>query len=167
MTTGNRWRPAYVALGSNLDDPDARIVEAFGHLCRLPGCRLIAQSRCWRSTPLGPVEQPPFVNAVAGLLTVLSPADLLGSLQDIEATMGRARPIVRWGPRRIDLDLLLLGSEQLVGPGLTLPHPGLPVRDFVLYPLADIAPELWVPGLGRVRHLAAGVDNRGLVALGG
>lgn len=166
MTTGDRWRPAYVALGSNLDHPEARIAEAFGQLDRLPACRLVTRSRCFSSTPLGPVEQPSFVNAVAGLLTRLGPHELLQALKDIEAGMGRQQPVVRWGPRRIDLDLLLLGSEHLEHPTLTLPHPGLPVRDFVLYPLAEVAPELWVPGVGRVKHLAAGVENRGLMALG-
>jgi len=166
VTTRDRWRPAYVALGSNLDDPAARVAEAFGHLGRLPGCRLAGQSRCWSSTPLGPVEQPSFVNAVAGLLTQQGPLELLQALKAIEVHMGRQQPVIRWGPRRIDLDLLLLGSEQLATPDLTLPHPGLPVRDFVLYPLSELAPELWVPGLGRVKHLAAGVENRGLMALG-
>lgn len=166
MTRPERWRPAYVALGSNLDDPEARVVEAFGRLGSLEGCLLLGKSRCWRSIPLGPVAQPPFVNAVAGLLTVVSPWELLHALKEIESTMGRQQPVQRWGPRRIDLDLLMLGAQQLQEPELTLPHPGLPVRDFVLYPLAELAPELWVPGLGRVVHLAAGVENRGLVALG-
>lgn len=166
MTTSGRWRPAYVALGSNLDDPEARVGEAFGRLHDLEGCRMVCRSRRWRSTPLGPVEQPPFVNAVAGLLTVLSPRDMLAALKDIERAMGRQQPVLHWGPRRIDLDLLVVGSEQLAEPELVLPHPGLPARDFVLYPLLELAPELWVPGFGRVKDLAAGVNDRGLVALG-
>ena len=146
-----RWRPAYVALGSNLDDPPARIRSALERLRGLPDTRLVASSSLWSSRPLGPQDQPDYVNAVAGLLTRLPPAVLLDELKAIEKGMGRARPAERWGPRVIDLDLLAYGTETVSRPGLTIPHPGVQERDFVLYPLAEIAPELWIPGAGRVR----------------
>lgn len=160
-----RWRPAYVALGSNLADPAAQVAAALGSLRGIPGTRLIARSRLWASRPLGPQDQPDFVNAVAGLLTQLDARELLGELQALERAMGRTGPVVRWGPRSIDLDLLAMGSDELSEPALRLPHPGVHERDFVLYPLAELAPELWIPGRGRVEALARRVANRGIVAL--
>ena len=162
----NPWRPAYVGLGSNLGQPATQLREAIDRLARLPDTRLIATSRLWSSPPLGPPGQPDYVNAVAGLLTRREPRDLFGELQAIEQAMGRSRPPVRWGPRLIDLDLLAFGSETLDEPGLTVPHPGLHQRDFVLYPLAEIAPQLWIPGKGRVSTLAGEVEDRGSRALG-
>jgi 2-amino-4-hydroxy-6-hydroxymethyldihydropteridine diphosphokinase len=159
------WTPAYVAIGANLDDPAARVREAFEKLAELPRTRLIARSRLYRSVPLGPQDQPEFVNAAAGLLTQLSAAELLTDLKSLERVLGRATPIVRWGPRRIDFDLSVFGSERIQSETLTVPHPGVPVRNFVLYPLLDIAPELAVPGHGRIRELAAGVSAEGLSAL--
>ena len=153
--TATRWVPAYVALGSNLDDPSAQVLGAFAALAELRGSRLVARSSLYRSPPLGPVAQPDFVNAVAGLLTTLSPAELLAELKHLEEQLGRAQPVVHWGPRRIDLDLLVHGSHRVTEPGLTVPHPGLAERAFVLGPLAEIAPDLEVPGVGRVRTLAA------------
>ena len=160
-----RWRPAYVALGSNLADPAAQVAAALGSLRGIPGTRLIARSRLWASRPLGPQDQPDFVNAVAGLLTQLGARELLGELQALERAMGRTGPVVRWGPRSIDLDLLAMGSDELSEPALRLPHPGVHERDFVLYPLAELAPELWIPGRGRVEALARRVANRGIVPL--
>jgi len=160
-----RWRPAYVALGSNLADPAAQVAAALGRLRGIPGTRLIARSRLWASRPLGPQDQPDFVNAVAGLLTQLGARELLGELQALERAMGRTSPVVRWGPRSIDLDLLAMGSDELFEPALRLPHPGVHERDFVLYPLAELAPELWIPGRGRVEALARRVANRGIVPL--
>ena len=160
-----RWRPAYVALGSNLADPAAQVTVALGRLSDVPETRLIARSRLWASRPLGPPDQPDFVNAVAGLLTQLDARELLGELQALERAMGRTDPVVRWGPRSIDLDLLALGSDELSEPALCLPHPGVHERDFVLYPLAELAPELWIPGRGRVEALALRVANRGTVPL--
>jgi len=160
-----RWRPAYVALGSNLADPAAQVAAALGRLPGIPGTRLIARSRLWASRPLGPQDQPDFVNAVAGLLTQLDARELLGQLQALERAMGRTGPVVRWGPRSIDLDLLAMGSDELSEPAICLPHPGVHERDFVLYPLAELAPELWIPGRGRVEALARRVANRGIVAL--
>ena len=160
-----RWRPAYVALGSNLADPAAQVTAALGRLAGIPRTRLIAHSRLWASRPLGPQDQPDFVNAAAGLLTQLDPKELLQELQGIERAMGRSDPVTRWGPRSIDLDLLALGKEELDEPGLCLPHPGVHERDFVLYPLAELAAEFWIPGRGRVQALARRVTNRGIVPL--
>jgi len=160
-----RWVPAYVALGSNLDDPVAQIARAMDALGELPDTRLVLRSSLYRSRPFGPVEQPDFVNAVAGLLTALEPARLLQCLQATEARLGRERPVVRWGPRRIDLDLLVHGGTRIAQPELTVPHPGIAERAFVLVPLAEIAPDLLVPGAGSVRDLLARVDSSGVERL--
>lgn len=162
---GHRLLPAYVGLGSNLDDPRAQVERAIAELDRLPGTRCVLRSSLYRSRPLGPVPQPDFVNAAAGLLTQLDPTALLGELKALETRLGRERPVVRWGPRRIDLDLLVHGSARLDGPGLQVPHPGVAVRAFVLAPLAEIAPDLEVPGVGRVRALLEKVDSSDLERL--
>jgi 2-amino-4-hydroxy-6-hydroxymethyldihydropteridine diphosphokinase len=160
--TGKRWVPAYVALGSNLDDPTVQVGRAFAALAQLRDSRRVACSSLYRSRPLGPVEQPDFVNAVAGLLTRLGPAELLAELKAIEERLGRERPVVRWGPRRIDLDLLVHGTARIDEAGLRVPHPGIVERNFVLVPLAEIAPDLEVPGLGRVSALLGRLDATGL-----
>jgi 2-amino-4-hydroxy-6-hydroxymethyldihydropteridine diphosphokinase len=159
------WVPAYVALGSNLDDPRHQVDRAFVALNRLRECRLVARSALYRSPPLGAVRQPDFVNAVAGLLTMLAPVELLARLHAVEDELGRVRPAVRWGPRRIDLDLLVHGTARIDEPDLQLPHPGIAERAFVLAPLADIAPDLEVPGVGRVRALLAQVDGSQLLRM--
>lgn len=157
-----RWIPAYVALGSNLDDPRSQVERAFEALAQLPRSRLVARSALYRSPPLGPVEQPDFVNAAAGLLTQLDAAELLRELKALETALGRAVPVERWGPRRIDLDLLVHGTTQVQQPDLHVPHPGIAERTFVLAPLCDISPSLTVPGVGRVSSLLAGLDASGL-----
>ena len=146
---------AYVGLGSNMERPAAQIGRAFDELAELPDTRLKARSPLYRSPPMGPQDQPEFINAVAALDTVLAPHDLLQALLAIEMRHGRRRDGTRWGPRTLDLDLLLYGDAVLDTPGLILPHPGLHERAFVLYPLADIAPELSVPGFGSVQALLA------------
>lgn len=160
-----RWSPAYVAVGSNLNDPRSRVEEAFERLGRLRETRLVVRSPLYRSRPMGPQDQPDFVNAVAGLVTSLAARELLAELQAIEQAMGRVPPAVRWGPRVIDLDLLVHGSTTSTEPGLSLPHPGIHERNFVLYPLAAIAPELHIPGHGRVADLARNVGAAGLEQL--
>jgi len=157
-----RLIPAYVAVGSNLDDPRAQVERAFEGLETLRETYSVLRSSLFASRPIGPVEQPDFVNAVAGLLTALDPMDLLGELQALETRLGRHRPAVRWGPRRIDLDLLVHGTSQVDAPELKLPHPGIAERAFVLEPLAEIAPDLDIPGAGRVRALLRAVDRTGL-----
>lgn len=156
------WWPAYVGLGSNLDDPSAQLERAFAALGQLPESRLVLRSPWYRTAPFGPVAQPHFLNAVAGLLTRLGPEALLQELRALELQQGRAPARERWGPRRIDLDLLVHGRETRAAAALTLPHPGIPQRNFVLYPLRDLAPDLDVPGLGSVRALAARVAATGI-----
>ena len=159
------WMPAYVALGSNLDDPVQQVMAAFERLACLCDCRLVLRSPLFRSAPLGPQDQPDFINAAAGLLTTLEPLALLQALKALELAMGRSQAVVRWGPRRIDLDLLVHGNASVASEALRLPHPGVPVRNFVLYPLCAIAADLWVPGLGTVRELTARVSAQGLQRL--
>jgi 2-amino-4-hydroxy-6-hydroxymethyldihydropteridine diphosphokinase len=156
------WFPAYVGLGSNLDEPRRQIERAFAALAGLPGTRLILRSRLYGSKPLGPVPQGDFVNAAAGLLTTLEPDAFFRELRALEPRLGRQPPRERWGPRTIDLDLLVFGAERRESGELLLPHPGIVERNFVLYPLADIAPELTIPGRGRVRELAAAVSPEGI-----
>jgi 2-amino-4-hydroxy-6-hydroxymethyldihydropteridine diphosphokinase len=165
VATQPRWLPAYVGVGSNLDDPARQVVRAMESLGRLPGTRRVVVSPLYRTKPFGDVVQPAFVNAVAGLLTQRTPEELLGDLRALEVELGRAAPRERWGPRVIDLDLLVVGRETRGTDVLTLPHAGIAQRDFVLYPLADVAPDLEVPGLGSVRELRARVANRGLETL--
>lgn len=160
-----RWLPAYVGVGSNLDQPEAQVRRALAALGTLPDTRLVVSSPCYRSAPFGPVEQPPFVNAVAGLLTRAAPEQLLEQLRALERALGRQPPRERWGPRVIDLDLLAVGRETRATDTLTLPHPGIAQRDFVLFPLADIAPGLDIPGVGVVAGLRAAVADRGITKL--
>ena len=148
---------AYLGLGANLQDPAAQVRRALDELASLPHSRLLARSPLYKSPPLGPADQPDYVNAVAALETTLEPLVLLKALRAIELRHGRQRDGTRWGPRTLDLDVLLYGDLLLDSPELTLPHPGLHERAFVLYPLYDVAPELEVPGRGSVRAL------RGLV----
>jgi 2-amino-4-hydroxy-6-hydroxymethyldihydropteridine diphosphokinase len=158
----NIWQPAYIAVGSNLDDPRAQVLLAQDKLALLPATRLILRSPLYRTKPFGPVPQPDFVNAVAGVLTQLDALGLLAELRKIETMLGRPAVHEKWGPRVIDLDLLLHGRERRADPELALPHPGIVERNFVLYPLADIAPDLDVPGLGRVAELKRRVSPEGI-----
>jgi 2-amino-4-hydroxy-6-hydroxymethyldihydropteridine diphosphokinase len=159
------WRPAYVGVGSNLEDPRAQVLRALGRLAAVPLTRVELTSPLYRSKPMGPVAQPDFVNAVAGLLTQLEAPALFAELRALEAALGRPAVHDRWGPRVIDLDLLAYARERRSGPELVLPHPGIPERNFVLYPLADIAPDLDLPGLGRVAGLAGTVAAEGISRL--
>lgn len=148
----------YIGLGSNLADPAAQVEAGLRALARLPKTRLVARSRLYSSAPWGRVDQPEFVNAAAQLETVLEPGLLLDALLQIERAAGRERDGTRWGPRVLDLDILVYGERRIAEPGLHVPHPHLPERAFVLVPLAEIAPDLQVPGRGRVADLLAGVD---------
>jgi 2-amino-4-hydroxy-6-hydroxymethyldihydropteridine diphosphokinase len=159
------WQPAYIGVGSNLDDPRSQVLRAFKSLADISDTRVVLTSPLYTSQPLGPVAQADFVNAVAGLLTRLDPDTLLARLRAIETAFGRPDRHEKWGPRVIDLDLLVFGAERRADPELTLPHPGVVVRNFVLYPLADIAPDLEVPGLGRVAELKGRVVSTGLRVL--
>ncbi len=156
------WWPAYIGVGSNLDDPRAQVQKAVEKLRAVRDTRLVSVSPLYGSVPFGPVRQADFVNGVVGVLTQLDPPTLLREMRAIEAALGRPAQHEKWGPRIIDLDLLVYGSERRDDPALTLPHPGIPARNWVLYPLADIAPDLDVPGLGRVAGLKGGVAPQGL-----
>jgi 2-amino-4-hydroxy-6-hydroxymethyldihydropteridine diphosphokinase len=161
----DRWQPAYIGVGSNLADPRAQVLAARARLGEVRDTRVVLSSRLYASKPFGPIAQPDFVNAVVGILTRLDPETLLGELRALEAAMGRPAQHEHWGPRVIDLDLLSYGRERRSGESLTLPHPGIVERNFVLYPLAEIAPDLELPGLGRVAELASRVTSEGLTAL--
>lgn len=148
------WRPAYVGLGSNLDNPAQQIEAAFELLDEISQTRLVARSSLYRSAPFGGVEQPDFINAAAALLTMLTARELLQKLQGIERKRGRERGGIRWGPRVLDLDLLVFSNARMDEPGLEVPHPGIAERNFVLLPLRELAPDLIVPGLGRVGNIS-------------
>jgi 2-amino-4-hydroxy-6-hydroxymethyldihydropteridine diphosphokinase len=158
------WRPAYVAIGSNLNTPAERVREAFELLTALPEVRSVVRSRLYLSAPMGPQDQPQYVNAAAGFVTQLGARALLEQMLGIERDMGRDRQM-RWGPRIIDLDLLWMVDAAVDEPGLTVPHPGVSMRNFVLYPLTDIAPALKIPGLGNVQTLLQRVGSRGISVL--
>jgi len=158
------WRPAYVAIGSNLGSPRERVLEAMERLAALGAPNTLLRSRLYLSRPMGPQDQPDFINAAAGLLTQHSPQEMLAGLLDIERSMGRNRR-ERWGPRVIDLDLLWMVDAPVDEPGLTVPHPGVSIRNFVLYPLADIAPTIKIPGMGVVLDLKLKVGGDGISVL--
>ncbi len=155
---------AYIALGSNLEDPRIQVGRGFDALAALPDTMLHARSRLFRTRAWGVVDQPDFVNAAACVRTRLEPRALLEALLAVETRAGRVRG-VRNGPRVLDLDLLCYGDRVMHATGLDLPHPRLHERAFVLLPLADIAPDLEIPGRGRVRELLARVDTSGCTPL--
>lgn len=156
---------AFVGIGSNLDGPERRVRLALDALDGLPRTRVVRHSRLYRTAPWGRSEQPDFVNAVAEVSTVLAPRALLDALLALELAQGRLRDGTRWGPRTLDLDLVAYDAVRLVEPGLTVPHPRIAERAFVLLPLAEIAPDFDIPGVGRVRDLAAAVGEQGCRAL--
>jgi 2-amino-4-hydroxy-6-hydroxymethyldihydropteridine diphosphokinase len=145
---------AYVGLGANLDEPRRQVEAALGELAAVPRTRLLKVSSLYRSAPMGHADQPEFVNAVAEVDTGLGAAALLGELQAIEARHGRRRSFAN-APRTLDLDLLLFGNEVLSEPDLTVPHPRMHERGFVLTPLVEVAPEISIPGKGPARRFAA------------
>jgi 2-amino-4-hydroxy-6-hydroxymethyldihydropteridine diphosphokinase len=145
---------AYVGLGANLGDREGAIRRA----AELLGATRLSTLR--ETEPWGYEDQPRFLNAVAELETDLAPRALLERLLEVEGTLGRTREGLRWGPRTIDLDLLVYGSERVDEPGFAVPHPRLPERLFVLEPLAELAPGLDVPGMGVVAALLAGLQSR-------
>ena len=155
---------AYVALGANIGDPAATVVAAFTVLADLPQSRVLRTSSLYRTVPLGLRNQPDFINAAAALETTLGAEALLDALLAIEARFGRHRR-GRNGPRTLDLDLLLHNDSQIDQPRLTVPHPRLHLRAFVLCPLAEIAPDLTIPGRGSVAAWLPAVANQGVVRL--
>ena len=144
---------SYIGLGSNLNDPELQLKKALAALNEIPGATLGQYSSFYRSEPLGPGDQPYYINAVALLTTDLTPKELLGQLQLIENRQGRVRDGQRWGPRTLDLDLLLYGDEIVDEAVLTVPHPEIRHRNFVLMPLLELDPHIEIPGLGRAEVL--------------
>lgn len=154
------WIPACIGIGSNLGDPVRNVRAALSSIKALDRTGFLAASALYRNPPMGPADQPDYVNAVASVLTQLEPRELLGQLQRIEREHGRQRaPSVHWGPRHLDLDILTYGLREIAEPGLIIPHPGIFERNFVLLPLLEIAPQLDIPGHGPVRRLADRVDG--------
>jgi len=155
----------YLGLGANLEAPLQQLQQAVTALTQLPQSQLAAVSSFYGSKPMGPQDQPDYVNAVAALDTCLTATALLDELQRIELEQGRQRKDERWGPRTLDLDILLYGEEILATPRLTVPHYGLHQREFVVYPLLELAPLLHIPGLGALAEIALQVPRNGLTVL--
>lgn len=159
---------AFVGLGGNLGDAKQALRSAFPALDALPGTRLLRASSLYRTPAWGVTAQPDFVNAVAMLETALPPADLLAHLLAIERAAGRERRADgsdRWGPRTLDLDLLLYGDQVIDQPGLHVPHPHLHERVFALLPLVEIAPDAVIPGIGPAREALAPLETRSMTRL--
>ena len=144
----------FIGLGSNLEDPIQQVRDALAELSILPRSSLKAQSSLYRSDPVGPAGQPDYINAVAELVTDLEAHELLDQLQAIEQLHQRKR-VQHWGPRTLDLDLLLYGEQQIETSRLTVPHPYMSQREFVLYPLAEIASDLQLPAGNHIDELLA------------
>ncbi len=153
---------AYIGLGANLGDPPSQVRAALARIAGLKGTKLRGQSSLYRSAPLGGQEQPDYCNAVCEVETDLPPEDLLEQLHAIETALGRERPPQRWASRLIDLDLLLYEGLRVDSGRLTLPHPEMHKRNFVIVPLAQVAPDLELPGHGNVVELASELGWRGL-----
>ncbi len=155
---------AYIGIGSNQGDARAHVLHAFEELARLPETRLEGHSALFRSEPVGAAGQPDYVNAAAGVDTELSAAQLLAELQDIELRHGRERPYPN-APRTLDLDLLLYGDTSFASAMLTLPHPRMHQRAFVLMPLLELDPRLELPGRGTARELLARCTGQRVVRM--
>ena len=163
----NAAADAFIGLGANLGDARQALEAAMEAIAALPGSRLVARSGLYRTPPWGPVPQPHYVNAVARLQTRLAPLELLGHLLDIERAAGRDRSVAtHWGPRTLDLDLLLHGDAVIDVPGLRVPHPRLHERAFVIVPLHEIAPALHIPGHGDIARLRNSMATADIEALG-
>jgi 2-amino-4-hydroxy-6-hydroxymethyldihydropteridine diphosphokinase len=153
---------AYIAVGSNLADPVSQANLAIETLKSLPQSKFIATSKLYSSTPMGPQNQPDYINAVVAIETELTPIELLNCTQAIEQEQGRVRKDERWGPRTLDLDIILYGNEVIDSERLTVPHYGMKEREFVLYPLAEIAPSLQLPDGTELSELLKVVNKNGL-----
>jgi len=157
---------ACIGLGANLGDARQAVLAAMQALAALPGSRVLAASKLYRTPAWGRTDQPDFINAAVRLQTHLSPSVLLAHMLDIERDAGRARDAaLRWGPRALDLDLLLYGEQVIDVPGLQVPHPHLHARAFALVPLAEVAADAPFPGHGTVADALRGVDAGGVVVL--
>ena len=166
MNTKSDESDAYVGMGSNLQEPRAQLEQAVTAMKRLPHSRLVAISFLYDSAPIGPPDQPRYLNAAVKLVTQLPPVELLLHLQDIERAQQRRRTAERWGPRTLDLDLLLYGAQRIDDDVLTVPHPRLAERAFALYPLRDLDPDLTIPGRGKLLALMPSVADQSLSMIG-
>lgn len=156
---------AYIGLGSNLSDPRVQVINAAKELGNISASNVIALSALYLSKPMGPQDQDDYINAVVALETSLSALELLDALQGIENSAGRVRKDNRWGARILDCDILLYGNESIENERLTVPHYGMKVREFVLLPLAEIAPSLHLPDGSLVSLLASKISSNGIVKL--
>jgi 2-amino-4-hydroxy-6-hydroxymethyldihydropteridine diphosphokinase len=152
----------YISIGSNLDQPIQHVRTAIRELGQYDRFTLLASSSLYRSSPLGPEDQPDYINAVIAIKTDLGEHAVLDALQALESRHGRVRDGERWGPRTLDLDVLLVDDKIINTDRLIIPHPGLHERSFVLYPLQEIAPGLSIPGHGSIDELIAQCDHEGL-----
>ncbi len=152
----------FIAVGSNLADPVGQAQNAIQALHKLPKSEFVKSSSLYSSTPMGPQDQPDYINAVVEIKTELTPLELLDCTQAIELEQGRVRKEERWGPRTLDLDIILYGNEVIDSERLIVPHYGMKEREFVLYPLAEIAPNLTLPCGSRLEDLLTVVDKNGL-----
>lgn len=143
---------AYIGLGSNLENPLQQIKTAINDLQAMAGISIVSVSSLYQSPPMGPADQPDYINAVLALETTLNPHQLLDALQTVEQLHGRVRKR-HWGERTLDLDILLYGDQILDDERLQVPHPGMRERAFVLYPLAEIAPDIHIPGIGGLQEI--------------
>lgn len=150
---------AYIGLGSNLNHPLKQIEQALENLAEHPEIEIEEVSSFYGNPPMGPTDQPDYVNAVANITTTLSPTVLLDFLHSIEQKQHRQR-IIKWGPRTIDLDILLYGEQQIDLPNLVVPHPGLMQRVFVVLPLLEIAPNLMLPNQIHLKNVAEQFDEK-------
>ncbi|OEF04106.1 2-amino-4-hydroxy-6-hydroxymethyldihydropteridine diphosphokinase [Vibrio genomosp. F10] len=153
---------AYIAVGSNLADPVGQANDAIEALKHLPNSSKLSASQLYSSSPMGPQDQPDYINAVVAIETQLTPFELLDCTQAIEQEQGRVRKDDRWGPRTLDLDIILYGNEVIDSERLVIPHYGMKEREFVLYPLAEIAPNLTLPDGTELQELLNKVDLNGL-----
>lgn len=155
---------AYIGLGSNLEEPVQQVRTALKELDQIKLTRLVQHSSLYRSDPVGPAGQPDYINAVAEIKTRLEPMPLLRALQAIEQDHDRVR-IQRWGPRTLDLDLLVYADQKINEPDLIVPHMMIAERSFVLFPLAEIAPDIQIPGLAPMAELLKNSSQKGLSKL--
>ncbi|MEJ6080457.1 2-amino-4-hydroxy-6-hydroxymethyldihydropteridine diphosphokinase [Vibrio sp. 1-Bac 57] len=158
---------SYIGIGSNQAQPIEQAKQAITALSNIKDTKLLMCSSLYRSAPMGPQDQPDYINAVAKLETRLSALELLDALQVIEQEQGRERKALRWGPRTLDLDILLYADQEIENERLTVPHYGMKEREFVLYPLFEIAPTLQMPNGTSLIEILKHCDKNGLTAITG
>ena len=166
MTSDRNEVPVYIGMGSNLCNPREQLECALAAIRQLPQSRLLAVSPLYDSAPVGPQDQPRYMNAVVKLATLLSPMELLRALQDIEKAQGRVRSGEQWGPRTLDLDVLLYGDQLIDEEALVVPHPRLAERAFALCPLCDLDPDLMIPGQGKLSPMVQALSRGDTVKIG-